>query len=70
MPVAEQRELGLRYDWSVYQMEFSRNLLFTRGGPIEEVFQSVIDRTRRVLDVRTIRTLFNSANPSISKRFD
>jgi hypothetical protein len=22
---------GLRYDWSVYQMEFSRNLLFTQS---------------------------------------
>jgi len=68
LPVAKQRELGLRYDWSVYQMEFSRNLLFTRGGPMEEVFQSVIDSTRRVLDVRKIRTLFGNQKRPFFRR--
>ena len=57
-PVVEQQELGLRYDWSVYQLEYSRNLLFTRGREMEEVFQSVIDRTRAALDARTVKTLF------------
>jgi hypothetical protein len=58
LPLAEQQRTRMRYDWSVYQMEYSRNFLFSVGRIMEEVFQSVIDRTRRALDVRTIRTIF------------
>lgn len=58
LPVAEHQPLGVKYEWSTYQLEYSRNLLFANGGVMEEIFQSVIDRTRAVLDVRTIRTLF------------
>jgi hypothetical protein len=58
LPVAEQQRLGLKYQWSVYQLEVSRNLLFSSGRQMQEIFQSVIDRTRSALDVRTIRTLF------------
>ena len=68
MPLAEQQRVGLRYQWSVYQMEYSRNLLFDLGGDMEKLFQSVIDRTRRLLDVRTIRTLFgNKKRPSLRR---
>lgn len=58
VPLAEQNRTRLRYDWSVYQMEYSRNLLFTRGREMEEVFQSVIDRTWRALNVQTLKTIF------------
>ena len=58
LPVAQQQMLDMRYTWSVYQLEYRRNLLFSKGRIMEEVFQSVIDRTRRVLDVGTVRTLF------------
>jgi hypothetical protein len=58
LPLAEQQRTRMRYDWSVYQMEYSRNILFQVGHVMEEIFQSVIDRTRRALDVRTIRTVF------------
>jgi hypothetical protein len=58
MPVAEQQRVGLHYDWSVYQMEFSHNLLFSNGHQMEAIFQSLIDRTRSVLRTRTIRTVF------------
>jgi hypothetical protein len=68
MPVAEQQRLGLKYEWSVYQLELSRNLLFHEGQAMEEVFQSVIDRTRRTLDVRTIRTLFGNKKRPFFRR--
>ena len=58
LPVAQQQAMDMRYEWSVYQLEYSRNLLFSNGRVMEEIFQSVIDRTRRVLDVGTVRTLF------------
>lgn len=54
LPLADQQRTGMRYDWSVYQMECSRNFLFRNGHAMEEIFQSVIDHTRQTLDVRTI----------------
>jgi hypothetical protein len=41
---------------SVYQIEYSRNLLFVRGTTLDAVFQGLIDRTRRLLDVPILRT--------------
>jgi hypothetical protein len=54
----EQQRSGFRYDYSVYQLEFSRNLLFHRGTDLERVVQSVIDQTRSSLDITRVKTLF------------
>jgi hypothetical protein len=53
-----QRRSGFRYRYSAFQIEYSRNLLFTRGTTLDEVFQGLIDRTRRHLDVPKLRTIF------------
>jgi len=58
VPLADQQRTRMHYDWSVYQLEYSRNFLFRNGHVMEEIFQNVIDRTRQTLDVRTIRTIF------------
>lgn len=58
----EQRKSGFRYSYSVYQVEYSRNLLFTRGRILEQVFQSIIDRTRTPLDIKTVKTIFGYKN--------
>ena len=52
LDVDEQERSGFRYAYSVYQLEYSRNLLFRVGGQMEQVFQGMIDRTRAHLDVR------------------
>ena len=54
----EQSASGFHYDYSVYQVEFSRNLLFASGAEMESVFDRIIDRSRARLDVRQLRTLF------------
>lgn len=54
---AQQRS-GFRDEYSCFQIEYSRNLLFTRGTMLEEVYQGFLDRTRRVLDVPTLKTIF------------
>jgi len=54
----EQQRSGFHYDYSVYQMEYSRNLLFHRGTDLERVVQSVIDRTRSSLSITKVKTLF------------
>lgn len=56
----EQKKTNFQYSYSIYQAEYSRNLLFTRGRQMDQVFAGVIDRTRGPLDVKTIRTIFGS----------
>jgi hypothetical protein len=56
----EQARSGFRYGYSVYQLEYSRNLLFRVGGQMERVFDAIVDRSRSRLDVPTLRTLFGA----------
>jgi hypothetical protein len=53
----EQRASCFRYQYSNYQIEYSRNLLFEVGGHMEQVFQALIDRSRVLLDLKTVRTI-------------
>jgi hypothetical protein len=58
LDLAEQGMSGFRYDYSVYQAEYSRNLLFASGARMEDLFERVLDRTRSRLDIPAVRTLF------------
>jgi hypothetical protein len=60
LTLAEQQRSGFRYDYSVYQAEYSRNLLFRSGAQMDAVFGRLVDRTRGRLDVPKIRTLFGA----------
>jgi len=56
----EQARSGFRYAYSVYQAEYSRNLLFRVGAQMDRVFNTMVDRTRSRLDVPMLRTLFGA----------
>lgn len=56
----DQQRSGFRYGYSVFQLEYSRNLLFAYGRQMDRVFNTVVDRTRSRLDVPTLRTLFGA----------
>lgn len=58
LDLAEQTRSGFKYSFSVYQAEYSRNLLFHCGGKMQEIFQAIIDRTRSPMDIRSIKTIF------------
>ncbi|MDP9441272.1 MAG: hypothetical protein M3P34_03635 [Actinomycetota bacterium] len=58
--VADQERSGFRYSYSIYQLEYSRNLLFGSGARMQAVFDAVVDRTRKRLDVPSLRTLFGT----------
>jgi hypothetical protein len=58
LDLAEQERSGFRYGYSVYQAEYSRNLLFASGPQMEALFDRVLDRTRSRLDIPAIRTIF------------
>jgi hypothetical protein len=60
LELAEQEKTHFHYDYSIYQEEYSRNLLFRRGRELEQVFQGTIDRTRSLLDVKTLKTIFGT----------
>ena len=60
LDLAEQQRSRFVYDYSVYQVEYSRNLLFASGAHMDRVFDAVVDRTRSRLDVPKLRTLFGT----------
>ena len=57
----EQQRSGFGYGFAVYQLEYSRNLIFADGARMQRVFDAVVDRTRSRLDVPKIRTVFGTA---------
>src|SRR3954451_18619269 len=54
----EQKRSTFRYQYSVFQIEYSRNLLFQSGRQMDQIFQALIDRTRGPLDLDRIKTIF------------
>jgi hypothetical protein len=57
LDVEEQRHSAFHYQYSSYQIEYSRNLIFEVGGRMEQVFQALIDRSRVRLDLKTVKTI-------------
>ncbi len=53
----EQEQSGFCYQFSIYQIEYSHNLHFRHGSQMEHLFESVLDRTRSLLDVPRIKTI-------------
>jgi hypothetical protein len=65
----EQEKSRFYYQYSVFQTEYSRNLLFRSGRQMDQIFQALIDRTRAPLDLDRIKTIFGDKNrPHFDKR--
>src|SRR6267378_2060535 len=64
----EQKRSGFRYQYSNYQIEYSRNLVFEVGGHMEQVFQALIDRSRAPLDLKTIKTILGNRRRPIYRQ--
>jgi hypothetical protein len=58
--IDEQEQSRFVYDYSIYQVEYSRNLVFASGAVMDRLFNTMVDRTRSRLDVPKVRTLFGS----------
>jgi hypothetical protein len=50
--------------YTVYQAEYSRNLIFEIGDKMDQMFQALIDRSRSRLDLKTIKTILGLQAPS------
>jgi len=65
----EQKRSGFHYQYSNYQVEYSRNLIFEIGGHMDQVFQALIDRSRVLLDLKTVKTILGcKRRPRYRKR--
>src|SRR6266545_399929 len=54
LDLADQQRSGFGYAYSIYQVEYSRNLIFSSGAVMERAFDAIVDRTRTL---RTGRVL-------------
>jgi len=69
LDLVEQNQGKFHYKYSVFQIEYSRNLLFRSGRQMDEVFQALIDRTRGPLNLNRIKTIFgDKSRPHYDKR--
>jgi hypothetical protein len=68
LPETERLKSGFCYAYSIYQTEYSRNLLFHRGAQMEQVFDAIIDLTRSRLDIKRIKTIFGFKKRPFRKR--
>lgn len=60
LDLADQQRTCFIYAYSVYQAEYSRNLLFRSGRQMQDIFDAAVDRTRSRLDVPQVTTLFGA----------
>jgi hypothetical protein len=66
LDLEEQERSGFAYQYSNFQVEYSRNLLFEM---MEQVFQALIDRSRAPLGLKTIKTILGYKHrPKYRKR--
>jgi hypothetical protein len=61
LDLEEQDRTNFHYDYSIYQAEYSRNLLFHSGAQMQQLVQTLIDHTRSWLDVKQVKTIFGAA---------
>lgn len=62
LTLEEQKRSRFAYQYSVFQLELSRNLLFQRGAVMDEVYQKLIDRTRAPLGLKEMKTIFGQSH--------
>ena len=60
LDLADQDRTLFRYSYSVYQVEYSRNLVFASGQVMDAVFDTLAARVRSGLDVPRLRRLFGA----------
>ncbi len=58
----EQEKSGFKYQYSIYQVEYSRNLLFKRGTQLDQMYQNLITLSRERVDIKRLKTIFGRKN--------
>jgi hypothetical protein len=60
LDLEEQQRSRFQYEYKTYQLEFSRNLRFKQGEQMEQVMEGLIDRSRRLLRFKQVKTIFGA----------
>ncbi len=68
LPAEEQRQSRFAYGYSIYQTEYSRNLLFQHGAQMEQVLNAIIDLTRSRLHIKQVKTIFGCKKRPVRTR--
>jgi hypothetical protein len=58
----EQARSDFRYQFSCYQVEYSRNLIFRSGRELDAVYQPLVEQTWASVDVPRLKTIFGRRN--------
>ena len=58
LDLEEQERSRFQYQYSSYQLEYSRNPRFHSGQKMWQVLQGLIDRTRGSLNLKVVKTIF------------
>jgi hypothetical protein len=53
----EQKRSGFHYQYSTFQFEYSRNLIFASGQQMSQVMEALVDRNRVRMDMRMLKTI-------------
>lgn len=64
----EQERSGFKYQYSIYQVEYSRNLLFKRGTQLDDMYQNLITLTRPKLDIKRLTTIMGRKNRPYNRK--
>jgi len=68
LDLEEQRQSGFGYVYSVFQLEYSHNLLFRDGAQMDVFFQALASRAWRRLNLPQLKTLFGTSSRPWSPR--
>ena len=65
----ERQRSGFRYEYSVYQFEYNRDLIFQQGSEMGQVLESLVDRNRVRMDIPMLKTILGRKNrPYVKKQ--
>jgi hypothetical protein len=57
LPTENRKRSNFGYQYSVFQLELRRNLVFWRGTTMDEVYQKLIERIRSSLDLKHVKPI-------------
>jgi hypothetical protein len=53
----ERQRSGFRYEYSVYQFEYNRDLIFQQGSEMARILESLVNRNRVQMDIPMLKTI-------------
>ena len=69
LDLEEQKRTGFQYSYSVYQIEYSRNLSFKRGSDLDAIYQKLVDLSRNSFHIEKVKTIFGTQRRSSRRKY-